>query len=1038
MQVSLPWSKSRWLSAEVAAAKRRLFEESGARVEGTIEKAWRKLREGLDSLWGYLAIPAVIVACHAILIAPPAWQIVSSSTALDWIRGLWPAQVGLVSATFVIVFFIVQAVHRGEPHERVFDRFLALSNLRPIASLAFSSIVALSLAVLILTVQANERTPDPGGASNLVFLDGGLFVATVLAAMRLYWVTFKFVRPGELFKLSVATAEDEVSASLDKELEERLAHAILDQYCKQTAIRYRWFGASLAPKPTKAVFAPTDGEVADIDLHALSAVVGHLRDHVGSDANGTMMRAELYVGLGSRVNQSEPLIRVADADHTEKLAAELRAAFRLAAPSEKVPDARWSVDWTRDLAVRGLSQGDSHAFQAALDAFEGLLEAVRERARAFGLIFTPDVAERMLAFEWRTLYLIEGAIREIISAAFRSGPMHLFLDALYWPTKLARAAMDSGDFRAYREALALCPAMYVFARQCVDPDKRRLGVDRAGQRLFELGALDLVPRIERARSAVAVQRLTPHARLIVTTFNTLLKFAADERDAEASRGFVRKMASFPGIIPGVPAYESERLRLEMIENTERRQDEERDLERRLALTRLVDDLAILERGVLLGWASWSMARYASNATSPEFVSAAVETTRPYFDSLRALCETVLAAFDNEWDETLRWDSWDLEERERKTELEAVWVAPERWLVRFYCLHGLRLTPDADAAPTLPHSVSAEKLLAFVREGCARLVQERDVWKDLLSDDDLKKEEAFVEAHELGLQRQRRDEEDWLIAQPISQSKWEEFIGGLLQNWAEGVALRPFFDSAGRVSVVEGPAPADPTIRRIASPTWLPKGAFVEGGHVVLMRYAGQDFAREENQYVAEVLAERISPKRIVPLDKVQEAIEDAVKQLNLNGFAASLIIVGGGWEIDSQLIRSPSWLWPRARAAEFATLPRLHGWLGELPVVQLWEAGEDIIMVVDTAQVGKLEHFCGREGELFQCTLREFGTGEAVADLIKEVPRVRRDKKGRFRPMHEIKREFGQRVHLTVSLDIRFKITQPMAGICIPVRVPRT
>jgi len=109
--------------------------------------------------------------------------------------------------------------------------------------------------------------------------------------------------------------------------------------------------------------------------------------------------------------------------------------------------------------------------------------------------------------------------------------------------------------------------------------------------------------------------------------------------------------------------------------------------------------------------------------------------------------------------------------------------------------------------------------------------------------------------------------------------------------------------------------------------------------------------------------------------------------------------------------------------------------LGELPVVHLWELDADAIIVIDASRRGKLEHFCS-DGELFRFVLRDFATDEAIAGILRQVPGLRRGPKGRFRSLHEINRELRQRVHLTVSLDIRFRVSEPEAGLKIPVSIP--
>lgn len=345
------------------------------------------------------------------------------------------------------------------------------------------------------------------------------------------------------------------------------------------------------------------------------------------------------------------------------------------------------------------------------------------------------------------------------------------------------------------------PGVYGLVAQDKGNRARGFVLDRSWRYLRETVDFSILRKLESDLTPLSeLVRLGSYLKQFVGTFNDLFKAAVDARD-EAS--FAQFVTALDGLLRdyhpdhAVPDHFQLELRLESegLTAEERKRCERRlDPYRALVSVREETDRAI--EWVWFGISGWLVRERLAGRVSQAICAAMLEQARNHFDTLERLSALYLP-IRAEGGMRLGWDNWVLSEL---PEGYFHWIDTESWLGTFYCIQGLRLTSvdiGDEGTPVVPDR-QWEHMLESLEATCKRLQENSPLWQGIVSDDALESTDSFLELHRRAAKAGRGRHERWLIEQPISEAKWQQFRQGFLDSWRRNATMRALVTTFGIV------------------------------------------------------------------------------------------------------------------------------------------------------------------------------------------------------------------------------------------------
>jgi len=233
-----------------------------------------------------------------------------------------------------------------------------------------------------------------------------------------------------------------------------------------------------------------------------------------------------------------------------------------------------------------------------------------------------------------------------------------------------------------------------------------------------------------------------------------------------------------------------------------------------------------------------------------------------------------------------WESWVLGQLPVG---DAHFIDTKTWMELFYCIQGLRLTPEdisEQGTPIAPDR-QIQYILGNLEKTCGPLGQERDLWRGIVTDQDLAHVESFLELHRRAMIIQKRSREEWIIDQPISPSRWQEFQERFRESWERTAVIRDLVKRLGQIDDRTGePPPRD--MKAFGMNTRYQKEAFVDDPYVHysgLGSVSGDSLGNGENQEVLSTISEKLVFADRVQLNWLAPGIVSGIDMMVEKGYA---------------------------------------------------------------------------------------------------------------------------------------------------------
>jgi hypothetical protein len=764
--------KSQWLSHEVERELQAL--EPGA--DTALVGAWdlrKRIREHLASpasfftvalgmlgmilLHGLLAL--TIVRVNLLLLSLP---IVRANLLLTWnpstwsgfLSVLWQVHASIIGITFVVIVLLVEALGGKLSREGFFRLYIRKSYILPIAFAGLTLTGSIGVARLLV----NRNDLAQSWLEALAFSSLMIFGLFLMATAWLYWKTLDLLRSSSIRQARIQLVEQAVIKTVQQEIRRRLGHNILNRVCQELELDYIPF--PYAREDLAPIQASQFGVVLDINLHKLAQFAQMLTHRVQTapDRDRTF-RGFLLSGMGSFLGPGNSVLaRVYPEDQTDHTVRLLQSTYKVGRPIERSEEPLVSeLKALKDEARAALRDRQPNAFDQVLDFYFNLFDRILRIRHAYGMPRTEVATFPLPAMHSHLLWILERDLYDIIEFAISTQDRDLISSAIYFPVRIALLALEADEQQLFAQFVGFMPRIYQLVAREKENRVRAYIIDQCWRHLRDFVDNDLARRLESDLTPLdELSRLGRYLTARIRTLNELLKAAVDARDQESFGQFGTALDQ------ALQHYRLEhavadhhrlkfRLQYENLSEEERQQLEQR-LTRYQTLVGIREQAQQIHQAIWFGISGWLVREFTKGRIGQPVFAAMLEQARGHFHDLGGLSSTYSAVRREKTE--LGWISWvafELPDRQFHA------IDTDSWMRMFYCVQGLRLTPEdigGEGTPVAPDR-EPEYTLDYLRATCQRLQEERDLWRGIVSDQDLERVDNFLELHRRAVVIERR-------------------------------------------------------------------------------------------------------------------------------------------------------------------------------------------------------------------------------------------------------------------------------------------
>ena len=1031
--------RRQWLSYQIDVTLKSLERTAPPDLVG------RRVRDFKVAIQGYLASRAglligsvSVLFLYLLLLPVMSWL----SLFMGWnpdiwsglLSDLWQVHAGIIGITFVVIVLLVEALGSKLGREALFRLYIRESCILPIASAGLTLVGTIGL-VRLLTSQLNP-TPlwlEASALSSIMIF--GLFL---LATAWLYWKTVDSLRPSQIRQARIRVAEQAVAKTVKQEIRQRLGHNILHRISQELELYYVPF--AYARRDLTPIRARQSGVVIDINLKKLAEFAQTLTHTIQPAADhDRTFRGLLLKGIGSYLGpDNDVLARVYPEDQTDRATRTLRSAYKIARSIEPSDEPLISeFQALKDEAFAALRDRQPNAFNQVLTSYFNIFEQILRIWHAHGIPTTEVTAFPLPAMESRPLWILERDLYDILEFAISTQDRDLIGSAMYFPVRIARLALETNEQRLFIRFTSFMPAVYQLVARDHENRVRDFIIDWCWRHLREFADYRVIQRLESDLTPLdELAQLGWYLIAISRTFNNLLETAVDARDQESFGQFGTALDYI------LQHYRPEhavtdhyqlafRLQDENLSEEERQQLEQR-FARYQTLVGIREQVQQIRQAIWFGISGWLIREFTKGRIQQPVFATMFEQARDHFRDLRELSSTYLAV-RREDVIGLDWSRWVLSEL---PEGEAHWIDTDSWMRTFYCIQGLRLTPEdiGDEGTLIVPDRDLEHMLDSLKSTCERLQEERGLWRGIVSDQDLGRIDNLLELHRRAIVIERHQQEEWLIQQPISQAKWQAFRQEFLESWRDNAITRALISRFGIIEDRTNEPPPE-GMPAYGVNTLDDKAAYVEGWHVAYPGWGssrGLQMAGTEDALVIPSIANGLVVEESVDLNDLVDGLVSAIEALREQGYNPSAILVDSSHWFRRSSFGAEDFVPRWAPECEPLDVPGFEGRLRGVPIIIIRHGLSGSALVADFGALGRWIQYqvTTAPGEIFELHLGEIDR-EKAEHLLDENPELLDDLGAKNR--EEGIRLLQQKVHLRILERFEYAIDDPQAGVRLKI-----
>jgi len=992
----------------------KMKEKSLKVVEKRASRTFRMLRKIAQGLFSRFETGLVFVTVSMVILwLLPLYEWVaflglniSTQDFKSFFLVLWQVQASMLGITFVVIMFLVgNLIAKIEStyekfSGRIIHEFLSVSKIYIVLPFCLCSIAYIGMAILF---QDTRQTYQ-----NLI-----LFLLNIASIFYLFYAAFNFFRPRSLEKLRLKHLKDEITKSIDAEINHRVSENILIGQ-DQKSLRYFPFGV-----PDKAF------------LTAVRSPSAKLR--VISDINLSKILAysqispiTLVRSIGSSLSRDNNVLCYVQTNTDPNVIQAIRDCFVLKEAGEETVLFE-ALNGVQEELREAIRTGNVTKLERVLDTYLSLLESFLQQTSAYGVRYDSKTARSELDFGWRQIFEIRRSIEQAVEYAFRQGDWETIRWAMYFPIKVANLAVRYEDHFLFQRFIHIFPFIYFLGSKVADSRIANFAIDRSWRYLAEM-SLHIHFLMENVTEVERISDLKDYIVETLLTFNGLLKTALDNKDFESFK-------KFGFALDDVFKYFEPETQLLNVQVTLRDPSLTREEKSKLHLQlKIKQDLVEakekvegIKKCIWFGLGAWATRLYRKQELPQNDFQTLFNDVSTRFDNLEKLSST-FGLLTSLSDVGFGWDFWMLKEtRER----EVSKIDTQEWMQWFYCIQAIRLTPTSigEGTPIASSRIVVDRF-ENLKTICNNILEEPEKWQSILNEKIKEKISNFLLLHQRAAEKQIENEKQWLIEQELSTQLCEGFTNRVVEAWKASASVRAIIEILGNCMDLK----LDGECKKIGYfgiNTLTDKAAFVEEWHVGYPMFGdtfGKSVANGENDLLLKEICSPLELHQKPKRDEICGSLHSAIMKLRQSQFKPDIIFIRGRDTLG--YLRGSERFKPKSRdPSSKIEAVGCVGYFESIPIFLLRECPSDCC-IVDIARLGVLNRCRLDSGSQPYLEISITQIDDKLAkSMIGKSPNLLKNEKGKDRPIEAAMLHLKQKVILKILEKTKFKVREENAGL---------
>jgi len=978
-----------------------------------IPRLWQKIVRGLFSKFE-TGLVFVIVSMFILWLLPLyEWMNFASLSLLiedfkSFFLVLWQVQASILGITFVIIMFLVGTLIAKieSTYEKISGRiireFLIVSKIYVILPFCLCSIIYIGMTILL---QDTKQT----------YQNLALFLLNIASIFYLFYAAFNFFRPRSLEKLRLMHLKDEITKSINTEIDRRLSESVLIRQDRNFLV-YSPFGV-FDESSLSAVRNPTTKSkmIGDINL---SRILSYSK----------IAPITVVKNVGSALSKDNDVLCYVPIGTDPHIIEAIQDCFVLVEVSEEV-ELSDALDGVQEEMREAIRNGNVTKLERVLDVYLSLLESFLEQTSAYNIHYDSKTARLMVDFGWRQIFRIIVSFEHAVEYAFRQGDLETISEIVYFPIKVVNLARQYGDHFLTQRFIPIFRFFYFLGSKATDARIANFAIDRSWRHLAEM-SLHIHHLLESATEIERFDNLKDYLVEILLAFNSLLKTALDNKDFESFQKFGFALDNILKYF----APETSVFDLQVKLGNPRLSQEERSkldtqLKLKKSLVEAKEKIEDTKKRIWFGLGAWITRLYREQkSTQNEFLTFFSETSTR-FDNLEKISSTFrsLMPFG---DVEFGWDFWITAE---KPEGEVFSIDVEEWMLWFYCIQGIRLTPTSigDGTPIVPSRLVLDRM-ENIKNVCNKIIEEPDKWEQIVLDKKIMERASnFVLLNQRASEQQTKADKQWLVEQELSERMCEDFKNEVIKAWKNVGNVRAIIEHFGNFADYDDSEDKCKEIAYFGFNLLGEKAAFVEGWHTAYIGF-GQEFGRSlgnaENSLLLKGICSSLELYQRHKRDQVCQHLHSAIMKLRESEFNPNVIFIKD-WETSTYIRNSERFKPKGKQSSSELDIVGCMGYFEEIPILLLHECPIDCC-VVDIARLGMLDRCKLDSGSQPYVKISIALINDDLArSMIEKNPNLLKDEKGEDRSLETAIFDLKQKVHLKILNKVAFEIHDKNAGV---------
>ena len=1018
-----PLNRKNWLSYYILLQKAKMLKSSESKL--VYQYLVSKVKAGFGSLF-FKFSPIWILFCFILFYFFPIDGTIYSLFPLpnllineNFYNTLWQVHGSFVALAFVIIFFFfeslssrISATYRSS-ESILRQEFYRTSWIQPIL---FLNLFSIGYIGFIINIESRS------------FQATTLFALGILSICLLFIKAFDFFSSDNLEKVRLRILNQEISNSIDSEVDRRLSeNLLLNIHSTNNLIEYPAIMINEHNLTPITLNIKDRAVITDLDI-----------DRIHNETIRIKKKFSINKTIGDIISSQYNIVGYIPKDSDNESISILQKCFK----STRARTRRTLDLILDDIAgdiVRTINTGNSIEFRRFLEIYYLSIEAFIQELNAYGIRYSSHQARTGDIFhEWEPLYRIEKDFYQIINTCIEKGNEETINDTIYFIGQMLELAIEYKEHLVYNRFIGFYVSIYL---KILKHNGLKENITRILLSSLESIILTrLLLRMQYSKIDEDAEQYRDYIEEGLRTYEQFLKISLEN-------GLVNELKQIGQSLDNICQSYAPRDTQPFIEEIEvelqntaldlnKKEELTRQLEIKRKLIQIKDDVNRFTQEIWFGIGAWAVELYENNKMANDITSQFVEYSGSHFKTIKDLStiffSDTLSSGNVISGNHHAWNWWILDDKPSGVVIQT----RINWLDRFYCLWGMKMTPlEIDNKEQINPSQNVKTSFDSIEGMTEKLLSNFNKWAVILGKDThkhfLQKQTNFLDFHRKAIEVQKRIEINWLIEQPLNEEKIADFTKAVIHGWENHAVFRQVFEKLGNYELGETAEKLTFGIHE-----FVPKGIFIVGQYAetfVNLEIFGQRLGKGENQNIVSQMVEAIDGnRRIINKDSLVTELENSLNWIRNKGYNPSVIL--GNLKSIRLLEKDDSFV-PKWKMKNRIDIPNLMGILGSIPVLFMREISQDIFFLIDCKKIGVFHQCKVGEGskEIIDISVKSISPEDAK-EMIKTNPKLLLDNNNEKRSIDDVFIELQQKVIVRIVEEFSLRVEDNNAGILLQIK----